>query len=56
MSRAALFRLEADALRARAHALDDTLIRGQYFKLADHWSMLAAGLELQVFTLISKPL
>jgi hypothetical protein len=55
ISRAALFRLEADALRQRACATDETVIRDQYFKLADHWSMLAVGLEVQFLTELTEP-
>ena len=55
LSRAALFRLEADALRLRARAMDETIICDQYFKLADRWSMLAAGLELQVLVQVTAP-
>jgi hypothetical protein len=55
ISRAALFRLEADALRQRACTTDETVIRDQYFKLAVHWSMLAAGLEAQFLTELTEP-
>jgi hypothetical protein len=55
LSRAALFRLEADALRLRTSATDETVIRNQYFKLADRWSALAVGLELQVLALVTEP-
>ena len=55
LSRAALFRLEADTLRLRAGATDETVIRDQYFKLADRWATLAAGLELQVLALVTEP-
>lgn len=54
-SRAALFRLEADALRQRAGATNETVVRAQYFKLADHWTMLAAGLELQLLAQLTGP-
>lgn len=54
-SRAALFRLEADVLRQRARATDETVIRARYSKLADHWTMLAAGLELQLLAQLTEP-
>jgi hypothetical protein len=45
--RAAQFRIEADALRKRAAAMDEDVIRDQYLLLADRWAMLAAGLEAE---------
>jgi hypothetical protein len=55
LSRAAHFRLEADTLRQRAHATDELVVRDQYFKLADRWSTLAAGMEAQLLTRILDP-
>jgi len=49
LARAAFFRLEAEALRQRARASDEMVVRDQYFKLADRWSVLAAGLEATLF-------
>lgn len=50
LSRAAFFRLEADALRQRAQVTDEMVVRDQYFKLADRWTTLAAGLEADLLT------
>jgi len=55
LSRAALFRLEADALRVRAGNIGEAIIRDQYFLLADRWSSLAAGLEMQFLYLVTGP-
>lgn len=48
VSRAATFRIEADALRERAHASGENLIKDQYLALAERWSMLAAHLEAEL--------
>lgn len=45
LGRAATFRGEAEALRQRACASGESVIRDQYLMLADRWSMLAASLE-----------
>lgn len=56
LSRAAFFRLEASILRERAHSTDESIVRDQYFKLADRWFTLAAALEAQLLTqLIEAP-
>lgn len=47
VSRAANFRIEADALRARALSAVDDLIRDEYLFLADRWSLCAAHLEAE---------
>ncbi len=49
VGRAARFRLEADALRERAGATDETLIRDQYLALAERWSAFASFLEGEGF-------
>ena len=46
--RAATFRIEADALRERAFATDEHVVKDQYLALADRWSMLAAHLEAEL--------
>lgn len=48
VGRAASFRIEADALRERAGAADENVIKDQYLALADRWSMLAAHLEAEL--------
>jgi hypothetical protein len=47
IGRAASFRIEAQWLRARADAVDESLIRAQYLSLADRWATLAASLEAE---------
>ncbi len=47
VSRAASFRSESDMLRRRAGGVNEDAIRDQYLALADHFSMLAASLEVQ---------
>jgi hypothetical protein len=47
VSRAAGFRIEADALRARARDIADDLIRDEYLSLAGRWSLCAAHLEAE---------
>lgn len=47
MSRAAAFRIEADILRERANATDESVICEQYLALANRWAMLAANLEAE---------
>jgi hypothetical protein len=47
VARATSFRIEADALRARAYAADDDVIRKEYLSLAERWSTFAAGLEAE---------
>jgi hypothetical protein len=47
VGRAATFRIEAEALRARAHATDEPVIRDHYLALAQRWSTLATGLEAE---------
>lgn len=47
ISRAALYRIEAEALRERACAVHDTLIRDQYLDIAARWSLVAAHLEIE---------
>lgn len=48
VSRAANFRIEADALRERARAITERVIRDEYLALAQRWSMLAASLEYEL--------
>ena len=48
IGRAATFRIEADALRERAQASDENLVKNEYLALADRWSMLAAHLEAEL--------
>jgi hypothetical protein len=47
VARATSFRIEADALRARAYAADEEVIRKEYLSLAERWSSVAAGLETE---------
>jgi hypothetical protein len=47
--RAAIFRIEADLLRARAYATSEPVIREEYLALANRWSNFAAGLEAHLF-------
>jgi hypothetical protein len=48
VGRAATFRIEAEALRDRAHASGEDVIKNQYLALADRWSTLAAHLEAEL--------
>jgi len=47
IGRAATYRIEADALRERAMAVRDALIRDQYLGMAERWSTIAAHLEVE---------
>jgi len=56
VSRAANFRIEAVALRERARATADDLIRDEYLGLANHWSLCAAHLEAEaIVKLLEAP-
>ena len=48
VSRAASFRIEADALRERARQSNERVIRDEYLALARRWSTMAAGLEAEL--------
>ena len=48
LSRAAVFRIEADVLRERARVTDEAAIREQYLALADRWTMFASSLEAEL--------
>lgn len=50
VARAANFRIEADALRERAYASTERVIRDQYLALAERWSLFAAGLEAELMS------
>jgi hypothetical protein len=54
VGRAASFRLEADALRERARASTEHVVRDQYLALAERWSMFAAGFEAELMSRLSE--
>jgi hypothetical protein len=54
VGRAANFRLEADALRERASASTERVIRDQYLALAERWASFAAGLEAELMSRLSE--